>query len=137
MNKVIMMGFVSKDPEVRYSQAAEPMAIAKFSIAVNRKIKKKDEPDADFFNVTAFGKLGTFVEKYIKKGTKIVLTGKLQNNHYTDKNGVKRYEEQIIAEEIEFAESKKKDDGDPGRSPADSDGFVAVPDSALDSLPFT
>ena len=113
MNKVIMMGFVSKDPEVRYSQAAEPMAIAKFSIAVNRKIKKKDEDDADFFNVTAFGKLGTFVEKYIKKGTKIALTGKLQNNHYTDKNGVNRYEEQIIAEEIDFAESKKKDDGDP------------------------
>ena len=136
MNKVIMIGNLTKDPEVRYSQAAEPMAIAKFSLAVSRRFKKEGEPDTDFFNVTSFGKLGTFVEKYLKKGTKIALTGKLQNNHYTDKNNVKRYEEQIIAEEIEFA-GAKKDDNDAGRAPgADSDGFVPVPDSAIADLPF-
>lgn len=134
MNKVIQIGCLCKDPDVRYSQAAEPMAVAKFSIAVNRKFKREGEPEADFFNVTAFGKLGQFVEKYLKKGTKIALTGKLQNNNYTDKNGVKRYEVQIIAEEIEFAGAKKEESG---RAPeADNDGFVAVPDSAIQDLPF-
>lgn len=134
MNKVIQIGCLTRDPDVRYSQAAEPMAVAKFSIAVNRKFKREGEPEADFFNVTAFGKLGQFVEKYLKKGTKIALTGKLQNNNYTDKNGVKRYEVQIIAEEIEFAGAKKDDSG---RAPeADDDGFVAVPDSAIQELPF-
>ena len=136
MNKVIQIGCLCKDPDVRYSQAAEPMAVAKFSIAVNRKFKREGEPEADFFNVTAFGKLGQFVEKYLKKGTKIALTGKLQNNNYTDKNGVKRYEVQIIAEEIEFA-GAKKDSEDPGRAPgADNDGFVAIPDDISESLPF-
>lgn len=134
MNKVIQIGCLTRDPDVRYSQAAEPMAVAKFSIAVNRKFKREGEPEADFFNVTAFGKLGQFVEKYLKKGTKIALTGKLQNNNYTDKNGVKRYEVQIIAEEIEFAGAKKEESG---RAPeADDDGFVAVPDSAIQELPF-
>lgn len=136
MNKVIQIGCLARDPEVRYSQAAEPMAIAKFSIAVNRKFKREGEPDADFFNVTAFGKLGQFVEKYLKKGTKIALTGRLQNNNYTDKNGVKRYEVVIIADEIEFA-GAKKDSEDPGRAPeADNDGFVAVPDDIAADLPF-
>lgn len=136
MNKVSMLGRLVRDPEVRYSQAAEPMAIAKFSIAVNRKFKREGEQEADFFNVTAFKGLGQFVEKYLKQGTKIALTGRLQNNNYTDKNGVKRYEVEIIAEEIEFAESKK-DSEDPGRAPgADSDGFVPVPDSAIQDLPF-
>ncbi len=134
MNKVIMIARLVRDPDIRYSQAAEPMAIAKFSIAVSRKKKKDGEPDADFFNVTAFGKLGEFVEKYLKQGTKIALTGKLQNNNYTDKNGVKRYEVQIIAEEIEFAGAKKEESG---MAPeADNDGFVAVPDSAIQDLPF-
>lgn len=134
MNKVIQIGCLTRDPDVRYSQAAEPMAVAKFSIAVNRKFKREGEPEADFFNVTAFGKLGQFVEKYLKKGTKIALTGKLQNNNYTDKNGVKRYEVQIIAEEIEFAGAKKEESG--SAQEADNDGFVAVPDSAIQDLPF-
>ena len=134
MNKVIQIGCLTRDPDVRYSQAAEPMAVAKFSIAVNRKFKREGEPEADFFNVTAFGKLGQFVEKYLKKGTKIALTGKLQNNNYTDKNGVKRYEVQIIAEEIEFAGAKKEESG---RAPeADNDGFVAIPDDIASDLPF-
>ena len=134
MNKVIQIGCLTRDPDVRYSQAAEPMAVAKFSIAVNRKFKREGEPEADFFNVTAFGKLGQFVEKYLKKGTKIALTGKLQNNNYTDKNGVKRYEVQIIAEEIEFAGVKKEESG---RAPeSDNDGFVAIPDDIAQDLPF-
>ena len=134
MNKVIMIARLVKDPDVRYSQAAEPMAISKFSIAVSRKKKKDGEPDADFFNVTAFGKLGEFVEKYLKQGTKIALSGKIQNNNYTDKNGVKKYGVEIIAEEIEFAGAKKEESG---RAPeADDDGFVAVPDSAIQELPF-
>ena len=134
MNKVIMIARLVKDPDVRYSQAAEPMAIAKFSIAVSRKKKNDGEPDADFFNVTAFGKLGEFVEKYLKQGTKIALSGKIQNNNYTDKNGVKKYGVEIIAEEIEFAGAKKEESG---RAPEkDNDGFVAIPDDIASDLPF-
>lgn len=136
MNKTIMMGRLTKDPEVRYSQAAEPLAIASFSIAVDRGIyKTKDGPDADFFDCTAFGKKGEFVEKYLKKGTKVVVTGHIQNNNYTNKKGEKVYSVKIIVEEVEFAESKKSDD--PGRAPdTDSDGFVAIPDDIAQDLPF-
>ena len=138
MNKVIMMGRLTRDPDVRYSQGAESMAISKFSIAVDRGINKKnDGPDADFFNCTAFGKKGEFVEKYLKQGMKILLTGRIQNNNYTNKNGEKVYSAEIIAEDIEFAESKKKDENDPGRAPeADADGFVPIPDDVANSLPF-
>ena len=108
------------------------MAIAKFSLAVNRKIKRDGEPDADFFNVTAFGALGKFAEKYLKRGTQIVLTGRIQNDNYTNKNGEKVYSVQIIAEEINFAESKKAADN----QGAESSDFVAVPDDIINNLPF-
>ena len=106
MNKVIMMGRLTRDPEVRYSQGGNSTAVGRFSIAVDRRFKREGQPDADFFNCTAFGKLGEFVEKYLRKGTKIVLTGSVQNDNYTDKDGNQRYSVQIICDEIEFAESK-------------------------------
>lgn len=132
VNKTILLGRLTRDPDVRYTQAKEPMAIAKFSLAVNRKIKRDGEPDADFFNVTAFGALGKFAEKYLKRGTQIVLTGRIQNDNYTNKNGEKVYSVQIIAEEINFAESKKTADN---QESASSD-FVAVPDDIINDLPF-
>ena len=132
MNKVMMMGRLTKDPEVRYSQnhKGEQMAVAKFSIAVDRKYTK-GEKDADFFTCVAFGKTGEFVEKYLKKATKVVVIGRLENNDYTNKNGEKVYSVQITVEEIEFAESKKKEEEAPG-----SPSFMDIPDGIEDSLPF-
>lgn len=90
MNKVILMGRLTKEPEVRYSQGATPTAIAKYSIAVNRRFKKDGEPDADFFNIVAFGKNGEFAEKYFKKGQQVCVVGHLQTGSY-EKDGIKRY----------------------------------------------
>ena len=145
MNKVILMGRLTRDPEVRYSQGDSQMAIARFSLAVDRRYKKQgDETTADFFNCTAFGKQGEFVEKYLKKGTKIVVTGRIQNDNYTNKEGQKVYSVQIMVEEIEFAESKassQSNSGNEGSTPPqmgepDADGFMNIPDGIDNSLPF-
>ena len=106
MNKLILMGRLTRDPEVRYG-GANNNAIARFSIAVDRRFKRDGQPTADFFNCTAFGKLGEFVEKYLRKGTKIVLDGEIQNNNYQNKEGQTVYGFQVIANSIEFAESKR------------------------------
>lgn len=140
MNKVIMMGRLTKDPEVRYG-GQNNMAIARFSIAVDRRFKREGQPEADFFNCTAFGKLGEFVEKYLKKGTKIVLDGELQNDNYTNKEGKMVYGMRIIANSIEFAESKKaqSEGGSSFEAPAGgdfSDDFMAIPDGIEEELPF-
>lgn len=148
MNKAILMGRLTRDPEVRYSQSDSSMAIARFSLAVDRRFKKQgDEVTADFFNCTAFGKQAEFVEKYLKKGTKIVVTGRIQNDNYTNKDGQKVYSVQIMVEEIEFAESKASSqsnagnaDNDGGAQPQmgapDADGFMNIPDGIDNSLPF-
>ena len=136
MNKVILMGRLTRDPDVRYSQNDSSMAIVRFSLAVDRRFKKQgDTVTADFFNCTAFGKQGEFVEKYLKKGTKIVVTGRIQNDNYTNKDGQKVYSVQIMVEEIEFAESKaagqsQQNDSMPG------DGFMNIPDGVESELPF-
>lgn len=127
MNKVIMMGRLTRDPEVRYSQNENSTAIARFSLAVDRKFKRDGEPTADFFNFTAFGKQGEFVEKYLKQGTKIVVCGRLQNNNYTNKDGEKIYGVQIMVDEIEFAESKSSNAGNENE-------FVPAP--VFEELPF-
>ena len=143
MNKVIMMGRLTRDPEVRYSQAAEPVAVGHFSIAVDRRFARRggqEEAQADFFNCTAFGKQGEFVEKYLRKGTKVVVTGRLQNDNYTDKNGNKQYSVQIIVEEVEFAESKNAAGGAgaPAYGGSDSTGGfdLTIPDGIENDLPF-
>ena len=148
MNKVIMMGRLTRDPEVRYGGASNT-AIAKFSLAVDRRRKGDGQPTADFFNCTAFGKTGEFVEKYIKKGTKILLEGEIQNDNYTNKEGQKVYGFNIIANNIEFAESKNASqsynsqgggfDGSSAPSqPAGGagDDFMNIPDGVDDKLPF-
>ena len=106
MNKVILMGRLTRDPEVRYAQNGNQMAIARFSIAVDRRFKREGEPDADFFNCTAFGKQAEFVERYLHKGTKILTCGRIQNDNYTNKDGQMVYSVRVMVDEIEFAESK-------------------------------
>ena len=145
MNKVILMGRLTRGPEVRYSQNDSNMAIARFSLAVDRRFKKQgDEVTADFFNCTAFGKQAEFVEKYLKQGIKIVVTGRIQNDNYTNKDGQKVYSVQILVEEMEFAESKAssgqvEQEGNnmpPAMGEPGADGFMDIPDGIPNSLPF-
>lgn len=145
MNKAILMGRLTREPEVRYSQTDSSMVIAKFSLAVDRRFKKQgDGVTADFFNCTAFGKQAEFVEKYLKQGTKMVVIGKIQNDNYTNKDGQKVYSVQIIVEEMEFAESKAaagqsgnaQGNTQPEYGPMDSDRFMNIPDGIGAELPF-
>lgn len=147
MNKVILVGRLTRDPEIRYSQGASSTAVARFSIAVDRRFKREGEPDADFFNCTAFGKQAEFVERYLKQGIKMVVVGRIQNDNYTNKEGQKVYSVQIMVDELEFAESKNASSaGDGGAyqqpaarptpSAAANDGFMNVPEGIDEELPF-
>ena len=152
MNKVILMGRLTRDPEVRYSQGASQTAVARFSIAVDRRFKREGEPDADFFNCTAFGKQAEFIERYLRKGVKVVVCGRIQNDNYTNKEGQMVYSVRVMVDEIEFAESKNAsaNNGDSGyngggymgganSAPAPSgagDGFMNIPDGIDEELPF-
>lgn len=148
MNKVILMGNLTRDPEIRYSQGENSLAIARFSIAVNRRFSRQGDTDTDFFNCTAFGKQAEFVEKYFKQGSRMLLTGRVQNDNYTNKNGERVYSVQIMADEIEFAERKSTADanasrgasnfggGTPEPAMAADDDFMNIPDGIEDGLPF-
>ncbi|MCI8401480.1 MAG: single-stranded DNA-binding protein [Lachnospiraceae bacterium] len=106
MNKVVLIGRLTRDPEVRYGQGGNQTAVARFSIAVDRRFKREGEPDADFFNCTAFGKQAEFVERYLHKGIKMVVVGRIQNDNYTNRDGQQVYSVRVMVEELEFAESK-------------------------------
>ena len=155
MNKIILMGRLTRDPEVRYG-GTQNIAIARFSIAVDRRFKREGQPDADFFNCTAFGKTAEFIEKYLHKGTKVVLEGEMQNDNYTNKQGQMVYGFRVIANSIEFAESKNAQSGN-AAAPATSqpatpsqpqaaqpapqqavseDDFTAIPEGVEENLPF-
>ena len=138
MNKIILMGRLTRDAEVRYLSGEKSIAIAKFSLAVDRRFKREGEAEADFFNCTAFGKQAEFVEKYLKQGTKILLTGRVQNDNYTNKEGQKVYSVSIMAEEIEFAESKGTPDSQQQNTQPkfNTDGFINIPDGLQEELPF-
>ena len=139
MNKVILMGRLTRDPEVRYAQGDNAMAIARYSLAVDRRFKRDGEPDADFINCVAFGKSGEFAEKYLKKGTKIAVVGRIQTGSYTNKDGQKVYTTDVVVEEQEFAESKNSVSSDNNQyAPANKNtDFMSVPDEIEDSeLPF-
>lgn len=133
MNKIILCGRLTKDPEVRYSQGATQTAVARVSLAVNRKWKREGEPEADFFNCTAFKGQAEFIEKYLKKGSKVLVSGRVQNDNYTNKDGQKVYAVNIMIEEIEFAESKNA--GQQDRPAYTNDGFMSIPDGE-EELPF-
>lgn len=134
MNTVIFMGRLTADPDIRSTRDGKP--VGAFSIAVDRRFRRDGDPEADFFRCTAFGKLAEFVEKYLKKGTKIVLRGTIQNNNYTDRQGVKRYDTQVIADSIEFAESKKSEEPARKEPEPDKDGFVYCENGLDEELPF-
>lgn len=137
MNKVILMGRLVREPEIRYTQSAEPMAIARYTIAVDRKFKREGEQTADFISCIAFGKAAEFAEKYYKKGTKIAIVGRIQTGSYTNKDGVKVYTTDVVVEEQEFAESKGSSDNSPAPSnTATSDGFMNIPEGIEEELPF-
>lgn len=141
MNKVIMIGRLTKDPEVRYTQGENSMAIARFNLAVDRRIKKDSEQSADFINCVSFGKTAEFIDKYFKKGTKIALVGRIQTGSYTNKEGQKVYTTDVVVEEVEFAESRGSGDNQQTSRPAPSqstgDGFMNIPDGIdEEELPF-
>lgn len=144
MNKVILMGRLTRDPEVRYSQSGDPMAIARYTLAVDRRFNRNGgEQTADFIQCVAFGKAGEFAEKYFKQGTKIAVTGRIQTGSYTNKEGQKVYTTEVIVEEQEFAESKNSSSGGsyeysdrPSQSDAGADGFMSIPDGIENDLPF-
>jgi single-strand DNA-binding protein len=141
MNKVILIGRLTNDPEVKYTQGENAMAIARYSLAVDRKFKKEGEQTADFIRCVAFGRNGEFAEKYLKKGTKIAVEGRIQTGSYDGKDGNKVYTTDIVVEAHEFCESKQGSVAD-GLSKinapieTDSDGFMNIPDVPDEELPF-
>ena len=143
MNKVILLGNLTREPEIRYSKGAKQMAVARFSLAVNRRFAKDGETNADFLNCTAFGKTDEFVEKYFRQGSRMSLVGRIENNNYTNKNGEKVYSFQIIVEEVEFAERKSaqsnnqtQNQNQPAQTNGGDDDFMNIPDGIEDGLPF-
>lgn len=151
MNKVILMGRLTKDPDVRYTQGNEPMCIARYTLAVDRKISRNSNNNgnnADFIPCVCFGKTAEFVEKYLKKGTKMAVTGRIQTGSYTNRDGVKVYTTEVVVEDQEFAESKNaqsngQNKADKARAEQDAsmDGFMDIPDGMdeeldMDNLPF-
>ncbi|EOT22561.1 single-stranded DNA-binding protein [Eubacterium sp. 14-2] len=146
MNKVILMGRLTRDPEVRYSQGEQATAVARYTLAVDRRFKRdNDQQTADFINCVAFGRSGEFAEKYFHKGTKIAITGRIQTGSYTNQDGQKVYTTDVVVEEQEFAESKAASEGQaggyqpaarPAPSAAVGDGFMNIPDGIDEELPF-
>lgn len=139
MNKVILMGRLARNPEVRYSgQGENTLAIARYTLAVDRKYQKNGSQTADFISCVAFGKSAEFAEKYLKQGTKICISGRIQTGSYTNKDGAKVYTTEVVVEEHEFAESKKASGANEGsvQGEADGDGFMTIPDGIEDELPF-
>ena len=144
MNKVVLMGRLTREPDVRYSQGENPMAIARYTLAVDRRFRRdNDQQTADFISCVAFGRNGEFAEKYLHQGTKIVAEGRIQTGSYTNKEGNKVYTTEVVVENQEFAESKASAaSGNASANtqpaqPVDADGFMNIPDGVEDvGLPF-
>ena len=138
MNKTILIGRSTKDADVRYSQGDKPMAIARISLAVDRKFKQEGQPTADFINCIAFGKTAEVIEKYVVKGTKIAVVGLIQTGSYTNKDGKKVYTTDVVIDEMEFCESRSNQQSNSQPAPAPNDNeWLNIPDNLDDSsLPF-
>lgn len=141
MNKVILMGRLTRDPDVRYTQGEEPMAIARFTLAVDRRGKRDGEASADFPSCVCFRQTAEFIEKYAHQGTKLVVVGRIQTGSYTNRDGQKVYTTDVVVEEAEFAESKAAADRNAQQTPPPSpdtgaDGFMNIPDGIEEELPF-
>lgn len=145
------MGRLTRDPEIKYTQGENSMAIARYTLAVDRRFKRDGDPTADFINCVAFGRGAEFTEKYFRQGLKVVVTGRIQTGSYTNKDGQKVYTTDVVVEEQEFAESKATSDANAGsfshaggfqQAPAPTpaadagDGFMNIPDGIDEELPF-
>ena len=150
MNKVILMGRLTRDPEVRYAQGDNANAVARYTLAVDRRFRRDGEQSADFINCVAFGRSAEFAERYLRQGVKIAVTGRIQTGSYTNRDGVKVYTTDVVVEEQEFAESKASSASNSGyqnnsyqAAPAPSpsvdigDGFMNIPDGIDEELPFS
>lgn len=139
MNKVILMGRLTRDPEVRYSGGDNATTVAKYSLAVDRRFKRDNEPSADFINCVGFGKTAEFAEKYFRKGMRICVVGRIQTGSYTNRDGQKVYTTYVVVEEQEFAESKGASENNGADRPqptTDSNGFMNISDGIDEELPF-
>ena len=148
MNKVILMGRLTRDPEVRYSAGDNSLAIARYTLAVDRRFRRDGEASADFISCVSFGRVAEFAEKYFRQGLKVVVSGRIQTGSYTNRDGQKVYTTEVVVEEQEFAESKGSADVNRGNSgfqaaapaPAPAfdagDGFMNIPDGIDEELPF-
>lgn len=147
MNKVVLMGRLTRDPEIRYSQGENATAVAHYTLAVDRRFKRQgEEQTADFIRCVTFGKNAEFAEKYLKQGTKICVSGRIQTGSYTNKEGQKVYTTDVVVEEHDFAESKTSSGNsnsenaqntqEPSAGTVDSDGFMSIPEGIDEELPF-
>lgn len=151
MNKVILMGRLTRDPNVRYTAGDNPMGIARYTLAVDRRIKREGEATADFISCIVFGKAAEFAEKYFRQGIRIVVSGRIQTGSYTNRDGNKVYTTDVVVEEQEFAESKNSTAGNSNAQSntaagqqsenqgvsVDADGFMNIPDGIEEELPFS
>ena len=150
MNKVILMGRLTRDPDVRYSAGENALAIARYTLAVDRRFRRDGEATADFISCVAFGRVAEFAERYFHQGIRIVVSGRIQTGSYTNREGQKVYTTEVVVEEQEFAESKSASDqyaashpsapapsaAAPTPSAASADGFMNIPDGIDEDLPF-
>lgn len=134
MNKIVLMGRLTRDPELRYG-GTDQTAVAHYSIAVERRVRKDGDPEADFFNCVSFGKQAEFIERYLRKGMKVALDGEMRNNNYTNKEGRMVYTMQVVTSNIEFAESKRAAEEHLESAP-DENGFMNTADGLEEEMPF-
>lgn len=145
MNAAVLMGRLTRDPDVRYTQGPEQKAIARFTLAVDRRIRSENGPSADFISCVAFGKAAEFIEKYFRKGMKMGVTGRIQTGSYTNREGQKVYTTDVVCNEVEFVEKKAAGDESGNQAAGagqdygapDDDGFTSIPDALDDNLPFS
>ena len=143
MNKVILVGRLTRDPEVRYSQGENATAVARYTVAVDRRFKRDGEPTADFINCVVFGKSAEFAEKYFRQGLRVAISGRITTGSYTNKDGIKVYTTEVTVEDQEFAESKAESEANKTSNQqsvptnaSSGDGFINVPDDIPEELPF-
>lgn len=138
MNKVILIGRLTRDPEVRYPQGEKASAVGRYTLAVERRFRREGEQSADFINCVAFGRAAEFAERYFRQGVKIAVVGRIQTGSYINRDGIKVYTTDVVIEEQEFAESKREqDENHAGPTPAiDEEGFMNIPDGIDEETPF-
>lgn len=136
MNKAILVGRLTRDPEVRYSQDENATAVARYTVAVDRRFKRDGEPTADFIRCLVFGRSAEFAEQYFRQGMRVSISGRIQTGSYTNKDGVKVYTTEVIVEEQEFAESRTEQEGNKAQGADEGDGFMNIQDDIDNELPF-